>query len=522
PGQCHRHGGAALTPAGKSVQRTGRAAVPRLCPGLARLSRGHRRPGRRQGRRATGLRPREPAVGHRPRRQHGEPAISSGGAVHRRDERRHRPAREAPPLDPGPGAGCGDHPAVRGVDHCARAGGLQLGAERPPLAGLQFDVRVHDRAGADRHPRHRPATARVHPGEPGQHAQAGTVAGTRAKVMRRPQGPRAARFFATLALVLSGAQAHAANFTILSTLNSPQADYASRRLREALDSPGVMPAQGANAVIELRVDKDLGAEAFSIRASGRNFTIVGGDSRGLIYGALELREQLLDGTPLDAVAPTHSKPALAFRGIKFNTPWDSYRPSTALDQHYDTVRDLKFWERFLDMMVENRFNAISLWTMHPFTYMIRPKNFPEASKWTPQQFAEWQQLYQGIFRLAKERGLDTYVVFWSIFVSEEFSKAHGVAKQNFYPHYYVDGDTSEITKRYLRESVTQMLEEYPDLDGIGVSHGEGMGGMTPLERQQFVDEVFIAGALAARRATPVKLIHRVPFSSGLTSGPGVS
>jgi hypothetical protein len=174
------------------------------------------------------------------------------------------------------------------------------------------------------------------------------------------------------------------------------------------------------------------------------------------------------------------------------------------------------------MMVENRFNAFTLWTLHPFTYMIRPKNFPEAGKWSDAEFTEWQKLYQDVFRMAKERGLDTYVVFWSIFVSEELSKAHGVAKKNFYPHYYVDGDTSEITKRYLRESVAQMLIEYPDLDGIGVSHGEGMGGMTPLQRQQFVDEVYIAGALDARRSRPVKLIHRVPFSSGLDSGPGVS
>jgi hypothetical protein len=121
--------------------------------------------------------------------------------------------------------------------------------------------------------------------------------------------------------------------------------------------------------------------------------------------------------------------------------------------------------------------------------------------------------------MAKERGLDTYVVFWSIFVSEEFAKANQVAKENFYPHYYVPGDTSEITKRYLRESVTQMLEEYPDLDGIGVSHGEGTADMTPLQRQQFVEEVYIAGALNAKRAQPVKLIHRVPFSSGLSSGP---
>ena len=330
--------------------------------------------------------------------------------------------------------------------------------------------------------------------------------------------------FIALTLCSWSAAAAAADtrFAIQCTLDSPQCSYASRRLRETLEDAHLSDTGGAAAVFELRVDPALGAEAFSIQRDERHVQVTGGDGRGLVYGALELREHLLDGVSIDQLPSIAARPALAFRGIKFNTPWDSYRPSSALDQHYDTVRDLAFWERFLDMMVENRFNAVSLWTLHPFTYMIRPKNFPEAGKWTPQQLAEWQNLYHGIFRLAKERGLDTYVVFWSIFVSEEFSKAHGVAKQNFYPHYYVDGDTSAVTKRYLRESVAQMLEEYPDLDGIGVSHGEGMGGMTPLERQQFVDEVYIAGALQAKRKQPVKLIHRVPFSSGLTSGPGVS
>jgi hypothetical protein len=301
---------------------------------------------------------------------------------------------------------------------------------------------------------------------------------------------------------------------IVTVLDTPQAAYAARRLEEA--------ATSAQSTYELAMDASLGAEAFTVATRGARTRITGGDGRGLIYGALAVREQLLNRLRVDKLPSTVQKPALAFRGIKFNTPWDTYRPSSALDQHFETARDLRFWEAFLDMMVENRFNAISLWTMHPFTYMIRPKNFPEAGKWTDSQFAEWQHLFREVFRMAKERGLDTYVVFWSIFVSEEFSRAHGVAKQNFYPNYYVPGDTSDITKRYLRESVAQMLEEYPDLDGIGVSHGEGMAGMTPLERQQFVDEVYVAGALAAKRAQPVKLIHRVPFSSGLSSGPGVS
>jgi hypothetical protein len=326
-----------------------------------------------------------------------------------------------------------------------------------------------------------------------------------------------------LLLLGLGLPAYATNLEVRSRQDSPQAAYAARRLAEAFTAPGTaLPRQGREIAFELDLDSKLGAEAFAIVSTERRVVITGGDNRGLIYGALSAREQLLNGVRVEALTAKGATPRLIFRGIKFNTPWDSYRPSSALDQHHATVRDTRFWEAFLDMMVENRFNVVSLWTMHPFTYMIRPKNFPEASKWSATEFAEWQRLYREIFRMAKERGLDTYVVFWSIFVSEEFAKAHNVAKRNFYPHYYVPGDTSDITKRYLRESVSQTLEEYPDLDGIGVSHGEGTADMTPLQRQEFVEEVFVAGALNAKRTRPVKLIHRVPFSSGLSSAPGVS
>ncbi len=327
------------------------------------------------------------------------------------------------------------------------------------------------------------------------------------------------RLFLLLTLLAVSASAHAYQFQFGKRVDTPQGRYAERMLRSA--TPPERSAE-PSVRVDLGIDARLGAEAFAISAGRQHLTITGGDARGLIYGALEAREQLLNGTRMDRLSARSRTPKLAFRGIKLNTPWDSYRPSSALSQHTATMKDLKFWEAYLDMMVANRFNAFTLWTMHPFTYMVRPKNFPEASKWTDAEFAEWQHLYGQIFRMAKERGLDTYVVFWSIFVSEEFEKAHNPSAKNFYPHYYVDGDTSESTQRYLRESVTQMLLEYRDLDGIGVSHGEGMGGMTPQQRQQFVDDVYIAGALEANKTRPVKLIHRVPFSSGLSSEPGAS
>jgi len=345
------------------------------------------------------------------------------------------------------------------------------------------------------------------------------MTGTRQKALT-------ARTTTALLMTLAAAgAAHAERVSIEHDAASPQASYAARRLGEALRDAGYevrFTKRGAQGfVVRLAIQPErLPAEGFALTPARSTLAIAGGDGRGLIYGALAAAEGLRNGTPLEEIRASREAPHLEFRAIKFNTPWDTYRPSSALDQHYATARDVRFWEAFLDMMVENRFNAISLWTLHPFTYMIRPKSFPEASPWTAAQLEEWRRLYREIFRLAKERGLDTYVVHWSIFVSEPFAKAHGVARQNFYPHYYVPGDTSDVVKRYLRQSVTQTLEEYPDLDGFGVSHGEGMAGMTPLERQQWIDEVLIAGMLDAKR--PVKLIHRVPFSSGTSSAPGVS
>ena len=316
----------------------------------------------------------------------------------------------------------------------------------------------------------------------------------------------------------------AATVRIVHDADKPQAAYAARKLTSALRERGYQLTDqrvGYDHLISLAVHRErLPAEAFTIVPEGKVISIYGGDDRGMIYGALALVEALRHGRSLTQIEHTEEHPHLEFRGIKYNLPWETYRPSSALDQHYDTARDLKYWEAFLDMMVENRFNVISLWNLHPYTFMVRPKNFPEASPWSEKEQAAWQRLYREIFRMAKERALDTYIVHWSIFVSREFAQAHDVAKVNFYPHYYVPGDTSEIVRRYLRESVKQVLEEYPDLDGIGISHGEGMAEMTPLERQQWMDDVLIAGMLDANR--PVKLIHRVPFSSGTSSEPGVS
>lgn len=299
--------------------------------------------------------------------------------------------------------------------------------------------------------------------------------------------------------------------------SSPQSAYAARQLAGVLTAHKyVLATSGKSADYVIRLaspNSQLGSEAYSIDKQTKQITITGGDGRGLIYGCLSVVEDVQNGVDLARLTVRREKPHLPFRAIKFDLPWDTYRHSDALDLHYDTCRDTLYWKAFLDMMVTNRFNALSLWNLHPYTYMIRPKNFPAATPFNDQQLAEWQTLFRAIFRMANERAIDTYLIPFNIFTSPEFSKAYNVNPKlnNLDHHHFIDGDTSEIVKRYTRECVTQVLQEYPELTGFGLTLGEAMGGMTPQQREDWMKATIIDGMRLAGRKT--KLVHRIPFSS---------
>ena len=298
---------------------------------------------------------------------------------------------------------------------------------------------------------------------------------------------------------------------------SRQSKYAVEQLTKALTARQytiITGSESSDYTIRLAPDNlPLGHEAYTLSRKGNELTITGGDARGLIYGSLSLVEELQNGGSLQTVKARTEKPHLPLRAIKFDLPWDTYRHSYALDLHYETCRDTLYWKAFLDMMVANRFNALSLWNLHPYTFMIRPTNFPKATPFNDQQMAEWQTLFHAIFRMASERAIDTYLVPFNIFTSPEFSKAYNVNPKlnNLDHHHFIDGDTSAIVRRYTRECVTQVLQEYPELTGFGLTLGEAMGGMSPQQREDWMRATIIEGMRMAGRKT--KLIHRIPFSS---------
>lgn len=229
----------------------------------------------------------------------------------------------------------------------------------------------------------------------------------------------------------------------------------------------------------------------------RLIAVLAGDETGAVYGTLDLAEQVGMAGGLAGVQNKTCTPRFEFRAIKFNLPWSPYRGHEAASLHMETCKDLKFWRQFLDMMVTNRFNVLSLWNLHPFPYMIRPKNFPAACPFDDRELAKWQRFWRRLFKMAKDRGIETYVVNWNIVVSPQFAKAYGAGEKN---------DTSAVVRDYTRQCVTQVIDEYEDLTGLGVTLADWMNDMTPKAREDWIEDTFVAGMQSARRR--VKFIHR--------------
>ncbi|MGK7396987.1 MAG: glycoside hydrolase family 20 zincin-like fold domain-containing protein, partial [Candidatus Cyclobacteriaceae bacterium M3_2C_046] len=297
-----------------------------------------------------------------------------------------------------------------------------------------------------------------------------------------------------------------------------EAHLAMIRLKSFMHDAGYQINQsnrGHVMQIELQ-SSSKGDEGYVLKRTPEGSRLTANDPAGLHYGVQEIIDQLNQGKALENLQERSEKARFSFRAIKYNLPWDSYRRSPALQLHMDICRDIKYWEKFLNMMLENRFNTLTLWNLHPFNFLVKPASFPKATGFSDLDLKEWQKFWHQLFQMAKQRGIETYLVNWNIFVSPDFAQNYGGAQYSQEGEFFTDGDTSEIVKQYTRECVTQVINQYPDLTGLGITLGEGMGGMTPVEREEWLLETIIEGMRQANR--PVKFIHRVPLSANKGSG----
>ncbi len=298
--------------------------------------------------------------------------------------------------------------------------------------------------------------------------------------------------------------------------------------------------EAINKAISLGVKTDaaIQAEGFSLDRSANGIvSVLATDDAGLMYGGLELAEQIKT-KGIKSVVPTLQNPYMAVRGTKFNIPLDVRTPSytdvsDAGQKNIAHMWDYKFWTEYIDAVARSRYNLVSLWNMNPFPSMVKVPEYPEVALNDVQRSTtQWKEVYsmaaanfnepeilnnvevvkkmtidekiefwRKVMKYGKERNVKFYIITWNLLTYGAEGK-HGI----------VNDFKNETTIDYFRKSVKQMALTYPDLAGIGISPSDNFSKeATPADKEEWVYRTFGLGLLDAVTENPnrkITFIHR--------------
>ena len=228
----------------------------------------------------------------------------------------------------------------------------------------------------------------------------------------------------------------------------------------------------------------LGAQAYVLRTTTKpdlSYWVLGGDAAGAMYGGLQIAENI-SAAGFSGCFDTEEKPFLLYRGMKLNLPLDKRIPTyvggwsshSARDAIPD-VWDMAFWKTLIDQQARSRYNLLSIWVHHPFPALVKVPEYPKASLPNIQKYdgsvinlnhdqrvAFWRE----VMRYAHDRGMKFYFFNWNIYV--DYAKDQ-------YPA-LTRNPKNTTTLDYMSKSMRALLETYPELDGFGITSGDGMDG----------------------------------------------
>ena len=244
------------------------------------------------------------------------------------------------------------------------------------------------------------------------------------------------------------------------------------------------------------------AQSYRIERDGNKIRVVGGDAAGAMYGGLDIAEAIRLGT-LDTLQSSEHKPHIEKRGIKFNIPLDLRTPSysdnsTSAQANIPEMWSLDFWHEFLDRMARDRFNVLTLWSMHPFPSIVKVPEYPKIAlddvwrttaglvepfdsfstrgigmvkPWMLEKkeivkritIDEKIAFWRTVMDYAHDRGIEVYWFTWNVFT-------YGTSGQ----YGITDNLNNAATIDYFRKSVRETVLTYPRLAGMGITAGENM------------------------------------------------
>ena len=210
----------------------------------------------------------------------------------------------------------------------------------------------------------------------------------------------------TKSLTLPGAspQAQFASETISKSLNHKGLALVVQDYQKNMKSPDILLCLANDAELIKKhgfsVPSGIKEEGYSLQVNGNKIGVIGFDDAGVMYGGLELAEQIsIYG--LENIKPVDQNPYMEMRGTKHNIPLDVRTPSytdpcDAAQNNIPEMWSYDFWTEYIDNLAMHRFNYVSLWSLHPFPSMVKVPGYEDvALDDVHRSTVEWEEYYSG-------------------------------------------------------------------------------------------------------------------------------
>ena len=288
------------------------------------------------------------------------------------------------------------------------------------------------------------------------------------------------------------------NLTV-TTADLPQAQFAGEDILAAAQKCGV---EDEWKVSVETIDETLGYEAYQVEVSPeeRTITVTGGDANGLMYGGLEVAEQIaLYGA--EGVTACEGAPYVLNRGYILNCPLDMRTPAfctpgDAAQNNIETMWDMEYWKDLFDDMARNRANTFYMKNLSPYASMVKVEGYEDVALddvWKSNvpydddikgsmvnvvREEDWSN-----YTVVKEMTIDEKIAFWQEVMA--YAKDRGISFHIRQGNIYIfaeqgkygitDSIENPVTTDYFYKSFKALLETYPDLAGMSIGAGENMG-----------------------------------------------
>jgi hypothetical protein len=241
-------------------------------------------------------------------------------------------------------------------------------------------------------------------------------------------------------------------------------------------------------IIDNKFDEQLQKEGFEISKNGQVISIKAHDESGLLYACLSLIDQIeANGTIPEKIAIS-DHPQMVLRGTCVGIQKPTLLPDRGTYEYpytpetFPWLYDKALWIKYLDMMLENRYNSLYLWNGHPFSSLVKLKEYPEALEVDEETFKKNEEIYNFITSEADKRGIWVIQMFYNIIIPKPFADFRGLATQDR------NRPIVPVIEDYTRKSIAAFVAKYPNV-GLLITLGEAMEGTGQMDIDWFTKTI---------------------------------